>query len=296
MTQPVTTLILDGKKVSEDLLWEIESEVKSFDTEQGRKPGLAVILVGDNPASQVYVRKKKETCERVGMLSLEHRLDADAGSDALAKLIEQLNADDTVDGILLQLPLPDGYDEQGLLRMISPDKDVDGFHPENVGKLLLGLPTFKSCTPFGVMEILKYYQIPTAGQHVVIVGRSNIVGKPLAAMMVQRGVDATVTICHSRTLNLAEVTRQADILVAAIGQPHFITADMVSEGTVVIDVGINRIDDPESPTGKRLVGDVDFQAVQSKCQAITPVPGGIGPMTIAMLLKNTLFSAKQRCE
>ena len=212
----------------------------------------------------------------------------------LITLIETLNDDDDVDGILLQLPLPKGLDSNKILDIISPDKDVDGFHPQNVGKLLLGLDTFKSCTPYGVCEILDYYKIDTVGKHVVIVGRSNIVGKPLAAMLVQRGYDATVTICHSKTKNMADITRSADILVAAVGVPELVTADMVKDGAVVIDVGINRVEDSSLEKGYKVVGDVAFDAVSEKASSITPVPGGVGLMTIAMLMTNTLHSFRTR--
>lgn len=292
MDTPTMTEILDGKKVSESTLTHIQEKIPALIKKIGRKPGLAVILVGDNPASQVYVNHKKKACAKIGIDSFETRLTAEDGEEKLIYVIKELNENPNIDGILLQLPLPKGFNEDKMLSLISPQKDVDGFHPENVGRLLQGLPTFKSCTPYGVCEILKFYNIDPEGQHVVIVGRSNIVGKPLAAMLVQKesGANATVTICHSRSKNLSDITRQADILIAAIGIPEFIKEDMVKDGAVVIDVGINRIEDSSHPKGSRLVGDVDFNTVKLKSKAITPVPGGVGPMTIAMLMKNTLFS------
>ncbi|MDA1353533.1 MAG: bifunctional methylenetetrahydrofolate dehydrogenase/methenyltetrahydrofolate cyclohydrolase FolD [bacterium] len=281
---------LQGKPVSDAIKARLTAEVASLPS----KVGLAVILVGDNPASQAYVGMKNKACIEVGISSFEHRLPASTSQQELHDLITSLNHDDTVHGILLQLPLPGDLDEFALLTHISPAKDVDGFHPVNVGKLLAGLPTLKSCTPYGVMEMLRFYKIDPAGQHVVIVGRSNIVGKPLAAMLVQKedGANATVTICHSRSKNLTDITKQADILIAAIGQPEFVTADMVREGAVVIDVGINRVDAPDTEKGYKLVGDVAFDTVSKKASAITPVPGGVGPMTIAMLLSNTVLAYK----
>lgn len=284
--------LLNGKVVSDHNLEEVALEVARLKSITGEVPGLAVILVGDNPASQFYVASKKKACERVGFLSFEYLLSADVTQDDLLQLIRKLNQDPKVNGILLQLPLPKGLDESVLLDEISHTKDVDGFHPINVGKLLLGLDTFRSCTPFGVCAILDFYQIPTVGKHVVIVGRSNIVGKPLAAMLVQKGYDATVTLCHSRSERLSEIVRSADIVVAAVGKPRVITKDMIKPGAVVIDVGINRIDDLTSEKGYKVVGDVDFEGVCSVASAVTPVPGGVGPMTIAMLMKNTLKSFK----
>ncbi len=289
----VMTNILDGKKVQIALLEKAKSDIDRLKAETNQVPGLAVIIVGDNPASKVYVASKQKTCESLGMYSVKKSLNASISQDELHQEIESLNQDPAIHGILLQLPLPKSLDSDAALQLISPDKDVDGFHPENVGKLLVGLPTFKSCTPYGVCELLDFYNIETQGQHVVILGRSNIVGKPLAAMLVQKGKDATVTICHSRTKSLETITSQADILIAAIGKPEFVTSSMVKEGAVVIDVGINRIEDASHPKGSRLVGDVHYESVQSKASAITPVPGGVGPLTIAMLMKNTLQSFKQ---
>lgn len=288
--------LLDGHLVSKTILDGIASDISHLKAQTGRVPGLAVILVGDNPASTFYVASKKRACEKVGMVSFEVLLPATVSQEALLFEIHRLNTDDTVDGILLQLPLPQGLDESVLLQEISPSKDVDGFHPVNVGNLLLGLDTFKSCTPYGVCAILDHYAISTVGKHVVIVGRSNIVGKPLAAMLVQKGYDATVTICHSKSENLAAICRSADILVAAVGRPKMITLDMVKPGAVVVDVGINRIEDAHAERGYRIVGDVDFANVQEVASYITPVPGGVGLMTIAMLLKNTLKSFQKRSE
>jgi len=281
-----------GKPANSAILQRLKTEVAGFPS----APGLAVILVGNNPASQLYVNNKKQACEAIGIRSFEYLLDADVDEQDLASLIETLNADTQVDGILLQLPLPKGMDESRLLSLISPDKDVDGFHPFNVGRLLLGLPTLRSCTPYGVWELLKYYEIDPSGKHVVIVGRSNIVGKPLAAILMQNQpfANATVTVVHSRTENLIQFTRQADILVAAIGKPLMITAEMVNPGAVVIDVGINRVSDDAHPKGFRVVGDVYYDEVRHVASAITPVPGGVGPMTIAMLMSNTVNAYQLR--
>ncbi|MBA94547.1 MAG: bifunctional methylenetetrahydrofolate dehydrogenase/methenyltetrahydrofolate cyclohydrolase FolD [Rickettsiales bacterium] len=286
--------LLDGVILKKKILEELASECKTLFKNYNMAPGLAVVLVGDNPASQAYVAMKQKACESIGMVSFEHRLDASISQDDLMACIKELNQDDRVHGILLQLPLPDHLDSDTMLQLIDPKKDVDGFHPENVGKLLVGLPTFKSCTPFGVITLMAYYQIDPTGKHVVIIGRSNIVGKPLAAMLMQKDRigNATVTVCHSRSQNLEEIASQADILIAAIGKPHFVTSNMVKEGAVVIDVGINRVDDAKSTKGYKLVGDVDYEGVFSKVNAITPVPGGVGPLTIAMLMSNTLQSFK----
>jgi methylenetetrahydrofolate dehydrogenase (NADP+)/methenyltetrahydrofolate cyclohydrolase len=286
------TTIIDGKSVSESILSELTQAVSLLDG----SPGLAVILVGDNPASKAYIGMKKKACERLGIKSFEFLLPAESSEADLVQLIESLNDRDEVDGILLQMPLPKGFDEQKMLELIDPSKDVDGFHPINVGKLLIGLDAFKSCTPYGVFELMKRYDIDANGKHVVIIGRSNIVGKPMAAILVQNevGANATVTVCHSRTKDLAAITKQADILIAAIGKPHFVTEDMVKDGAVVIDVGINRVDDASIEKGYKLVGDVDFDAVKGKSSAITPVPGGVGPLTIAMLMTNTVTAFKNR--
>lgn len=276
--------LIDGKLVSESVRDEISQHVEKLGKETGIVPGLAAVLVGDNPASEIYVRNKRKACEKVGIYSEEHKLASKTTEEELLKLVEQLNNNPKIHGILVQLPLPDHINESTILRAVSPLKDVDGFHPYNVGLLVEGNPRFVSCTPGGIMKMLDYYNIEIQGKQAVIVGRSNIVGKPVSMLLLHR--HATVTICHSRTKPLSEVTRRADILVAAIGRANFITGDMIKQGAVVIDVGINRKDD-----GK-LTGDVDFEAVREKASYITPVPGGVGPMTIAMLLYNTYLSAK----
>ncbi|MCE9544758.1 MAG: bifunctional methylenetetrahydrofolate dehydrogenase/methenyltetrahydrofolate cyclohydrolase FolD [Planctomycetia bacterium] len=280
--------ILDGKALAARIQAELADEVVEFIANNTTEPTLVAVLVGEDPASEVYVRSKRKACELVGMESRLQRLPADVTQDELLRIIGRLNKDDEVHGILIQLPLPPQIDATRVLHAVSPHKDVDGFHPENVGRLVQGRPRFVPCTPRGIQELLRREGIETAGRHVVVVGRSDIVGKPLANMLIQRGPggDATVTLCHSRTPNLAQFTKQADILVAAIGRPKFITADMVKPGAVVIDVGINRTD-------AGLVGDVDFDSVREVAGAITPVPGGIGPLTITMLLANTLLAARE---
>ncbi|MDO4586144.1 MAG: bifunctional methylenetetrahydrofolate dehydrogenase/methenyltetrahydrofolate cyclohydrolase FolD [Planctomycetia bacterium] len=293
--------ILDGKQLAETIRTEIGNEVAEFVAKTGIKPALAVILVGENPASQVYVRNKEAACCKAGMESLMFRLPSETSTNDLLALIDKLNADSSVHGILVQLPLPKGIDEKQILDSIDPSKDVDAFHPENVGLISQGRPRFLPCTPYGIQQLLVRYQIETAGKHIVILGRSDIVGKPMALLLVQKGKDAnaTVTICHSRTADLPSITRLADILIVAIGQAEFVTADMVKEGAVVIDVGMNRIekeslDEHNQPClVKKLVGDVDFNSVKEVASAITPVPGGVGPLTVTMLLLNTLRSAKQ---
>ena len=280
-------MILDGKALAATLRSETAQETAQFIQQTGVTPCLAAILVGDDPASQVYVRNKEIACQKAGIKSVLHKLPAETTQEELEALIDQLNADSEISGILCQLPLPKGLNETAILDRISPDKDVDAFHPENVGRILQGRPRFLPCTPAGIMELIRRNNIETKGKNAVVLGRSDIVGKPMAALLMQKGVDATVTVCHSRTSNLADVTRAAEILIVAIGKPKFVTADMVGDGAVVIDVGINR-------TESGLVGDVDFDAVKDKASAITPVPGGVGPLTIAMLLQNTLTAAKQQ--
>ncbi len=281
--------IIDGKSTAASIRAELQTLVSSNIQDAKRAPGLAVILVGEDPASQVYVRNKEKACADVGIVSFAHRLPASTSQDALLALIAELNAREDVDGILLQLPLPKGLDADACLLAIDPAKDVDGFHPENVGRLSLGLPGFVSCTPAGVMELLQRYNLSPAGKKAVVVGRSNIVGRPLALLLSHAGpfANATVTICHSRTENLAKECREADFIFLALGIPKFLTADMVKEGAVIIDVGINR-------TAEGLCGDADYETVSPKARAITPVPGGVGPMTIAMLLKNTVQSWQAR--
>ena len=275
--------IIDGKATSAAIREEIREQTAQFAKTAGFVPGLAVVLVGENPASQVYVRNKARACEEVGFLSEVYRLPEQTTQKELLALIDKLNADKKIHGILVQLPLPKHLDETELLLRISPSKDVDAFHPFNVGKLTIGDPVFLPCTPAGIMELLRRYGIDPCGKQCVVVGRSNIVGKPMALLLL--AANGTVTVCHSRTPDLAAKTREADILVVAIGKAKFVTADMVKEGAVVIDVGMDR-----DENGK-LCGDVDFETVAPKCSYITPVPGGVGPMTITMLLQNTLKSA-----
>jgi methylenetetrahydrofolate dehydrogenase (NADP+) / methenyltetrahydrofolate cyclohydrolase len=289
--------LIDGKALALTIRKEVALSVEELVKTGNRPPGLAAVLVGEDAASQVYVRNKDRACRKAGIYSEILRLPMDTAQADLLAIIDRLNADEKIDGILVQLPLPGHLAEQEVIERIHPAKDVDGFHPVNTGKTWIGLPeAFAPATPAGIREMLVREGIETAGAHVVVLGRSNIVGKPMASLMVQKavGADATVTICHSRTRNLPEICRQADILIAAIGRAGFVREDMVREGAVVIDVGINRIDDPSTKSGTRLVGDVDFETVAPKCEAITPVPGGVGPMTIAMLLKNTLRSRQGR--
>ncbi len=287
--------ILNGNEIAAELRAEVAEGVAQLTASGGPQPGLAAVLVGDDAASAVYVRNKGRACAEAGMHSETFHLPVDTPHDVLLSLIDRLNADDRFHGILVQLPLPAQIDEATAIERIAPAKDVDGLHPVSQGKMLQGEPTYLPCTPSGVQQVLLRSGYDPAGQHVVIVGRSNIVGKPLAALLMQRSIggNATVTVCHTRTRNLSDITRQADILVAAMGVPGAITADMVRDGAVVIDVGVNRVDDATRRRGYRLVGDVDFDAVAAKSEAITPVPGGIGPMTIAMLLSNTLDAARR---
>ena len=288
--------ILDGKKTSSDIKDEIAVEVIKI-KEQGHKaPHLAAVIVGNDGASRTYVGAKVKACERVGFESTLIELPEDISETELLSHIETLNNDDQIDGFIVQLPLPKHIDEQKVIMAVHPDKDVDGFHPTNVGKMALNLPTFISATPFGILELLGRYKVETSGKHVVVIGRSHIVGSPMSILLSQkRSVgNATVTITHSRTQNLKEITLQADIIVAALGIPEFLTADMVKEGVTVIDVGITRVDDPTKKRGYRLVGDAKFDEVAQKSEFITPVPGGVGPMTIAMLLKNTLLAQQRR--
>jgi len=277
--------IIDGKKISAEVKEEARQKVLALN-EKGISVGLAVVLVGDNPASKVYVNNKKKACEATSIKSFEYLLPEDTKREELLSLIEKLNADDEVDGILVQLPLPSHLDEKEVINAISPSKDVDAFHPINVGKIMIGDYTFAPCTPAGIIELIERSGIEVEGKNCVVIGRSNIVGKPMSMLLLHK--NATVTICHSRTKNLSEVTSGADILVAAVGRANFVTADMVREGAVVIDVGINRLDN-----GK-LCGDVDFEAVAPKCSFITPVPGGVGPMTIAILMQNTVRAAESK--
>ena len=279
---------IDGKLISAQIREEIKAECATFETENGFLPGLAVIIVGENPASQVYVRNKKKACEEVGFYSVVHELPESTTQEELNTLVDSLNVDDKIHGILVQLPLPKHLEETEVLLRIDPKKDVDAFHPYNVGKIMIGDYSFLPCTPAGVMALLERTGVEISGKKCVVIGRSNIVGKPMAMLLLH--ANGTVSICHSRTKDLAAETRQADILVVAIGKADFVTADMVKPGAVVIDVGMNRRAD-----GK-LTGDVDFASVEPVASAITPVPGGVGPMTITMLLKNTLTAAKQAAE
>ena len=290
--------IIDGNKIANTIRQELTAEIQQLKTAHNLTPGLAVVLVGENPASKTYVRNKNKACHDIGIYSEQHSLPADTTEADLLKLVNQLNQDAKIHGILVQLPLPDHIDEHQILNAILPEKDVDGFHPVNMGKLLIGENGFKPCTPYGVQKMLVYAGVKIDGAHVVVLGRSNIVGKPVASILMQKQKDAnaTVTVCHSRTKNLAALTSQADILIAAIGQPEFVTAEMVNENAVVIDVGINRIADPAAKTGFKLVGDVKFDEVAQKCKAISPVPGGVGPMTITMLLYNTVQAAKAKIQ
>lgn len=285
----MTAKILDGKQLAKELRQELAERVTDFFENNSITPKLAAVLVGEDPASEVYVRNKRLACEKAGIESELHRLDADTFEDDLLALVTRLNNDNSVHGILVQLPLPGHISSERILKAINPAKDVDAFHPENVGLLVQGRPRYLPCTPLGIREMLRRYEISTAGKHVVIVGRSDIVGKPLANMLLVRGADgdATITVCHSRTPDLAAITRQADILIAAVGRPRLITADMVQPGAVVIDVGVNRTDDG-------LAGDVDFDSVKEVASYITPVPGGVGPLTVTMLLNNTLQAAQQQ--
>lgn len=277
--------LIDGKAISDHVKQRVAAETAEL-CSKGIQPGLAVILVGEDPASQIYVNSKERACTQVGFYSEKHTLPADTTMEELLSLVDKLNNDPKIDGILCQLPLPKHLDETAVIHAISPKKDVDAFHPANVGKIMIGDFDFLPCTPAGIMEMLAYENIEIEGKHCVVVGRSNIVGKPMAMLMLHK--NATVTICHSRTKNLAEYCRSADILIAAVGKANFITADMVKEGAVVIDVGMNR------PEGGKLCGDVDFENVKEKASYITPVPGGVGPMTIATLMQNTLTAAKNR--
>ena len=282
-------IILDGKKIAQDIRNELKAEIEKLRAFGKGVPGLVAILVGDNPASESYVKGKAKACEEIGMVAVTERHPSDIKEDVLLELIESYNNNKKFNGILVQLPLPKHIDENKVIEAISPQKDVDGFHPISVGNLVIGKPAFRSCTPAGIQELLIRYKIQTKGKHVVVLGRSNIVGKPIANIMLQKKefANSVVTICHSAAPDVAYYTNQADILIAAMGSARFVKGDMVKDGVVVIDVGINRIEDSNASKGYRLVGDVDFDEVSKKASYITPVPGGVGPMTIAMLLKNT---------
>ena len=288
-------VLIDGKKISLELQSEIALEVKDIIIEGKKQPHLAAILVGDDPASQTYVNNKVKACQNVGFKSTLIRFESTVSEQKLLSKIDELNNDDDVDGYIVQLPLPKHISEQKIIEAIKPSKDVDGFHPVNVGRLVLNLPTYVSATPFGIVQLLERYNISTDGKHCVVIGRSYIVGSPMSILMAKntKFANCTVTLCHSHTKNLKEHTLNADIIIAAIGKPNFVTADMVKEGAVIIDVGINRVNDASLAKGFKLVGDVKFDEVSEKSSYITPVPGGVGPMTIASLLKNTLIAAKK---
>ncbi len=287
------TRILDGKAIAAELRAEIAEKTAILKQTRGIQPGIALLLVGENPASQVYVRSKAKACEELGFYSETLHKPADTSEEDVLAQVRAWNTDPHIHGILVQLPLPKHIDEMRVLLAIAPSKDVDGFHPENVGRLVAGLPGFVSCTPAGIMEIIKRSNIEMRGKHAVVVGRSNIVGKPMANLLYQKNphANAIVTICHTAAADLAYYTKQADVLIAAVGVPEVITGEQVKDGVVVIDVGINRIVDASAPKGTRLVGDVHYESVAAKASAITPVPGGVGPMTIAMLMSNTYQSA-----
>ena len=290
----MTAQIIDGKQVAADMREELKAKVAEL-KEQGIVPGLAVVLVGEDPASKSYVTAKERACEETGIYSDDNRLPAETSQEELMALVDKLNKDPKINGILVQLPLPKHLNEGEVLFAIDPNKDVDGFHPVNVGKMVVGEETFLSCTPHGIIQLLLRNNVKIEGADVVIVGRSNIVGKPVANMLIQKNDkgNATVTVCHTRTKDLAGHCLRADIIIAAAGRPNTVTADMVKDGAVVIDVGVNRVEDASKKRGYRLVGDVDFEAVKEKASLITPVPGGVGPMTITMLLYNTVESAER---
>ena len=286
--------LIDGKEIANQVKEEIKKEVSQIIDNDEKAPHLAAVLVGEDPASQTYVKNKEKACKRVGMISSVYNMSAETSQKELLETVDFLNNDPEIDGFIVQLPLPDHIDEDTIIQSIKPGKDVDGFHPVNLGKMMLGQPAFLSATPNGIMELLERSNIDTEGKHCVVLGRSNIVGRPISVLMSQKAKpgNATVTVCHSRTRNLEEYIKQADILIAAIGKQEFVTADMVKDNVVVIDVGIHRVTDDTKEKGYHLVGDVDFEGVKKKASAITPVPGGVGPMTIASLLKNTLKAAK----
>jgi methylenetetrahydrofolate dehydrogenase (NADP+)/methenyltetrahydrofolate cyclohydrolase len=292
----MASLIIDGKQISEDIKREIKLETEKLKVERGITPGLAFILVGENPASQSYVKMKGKGCDEMGYYSITEKLPVDISEEKILQLINQFNHDPKIHGILVQLPLPKHIDEEKIIAAIDYRKDVDGFHPINLGRLMIGLPCFKPCTPAGIQELLIRSGNDPAGKHVVVVGRSNIVGKPIATILLQKqiGANAVVTIAHTGSKNISIFTKQADVVIVAIGKAESITGDMVKHGAVVIDVGINRVEDISIKSGYRIVGDVHFKSVSKIASAITPVPGGVGPMTIAMVLRNTLFSAQNK--
>jgi methylenetetrahydrofolate dehydrogenase (NADP+)/methenyltetrahydrofolate cyclohydrolase len=286
-------ILIDGKKISEELKAEIAAEVIKMKASGDKIPHLAAILVGTDGASETYVAGKVKACELVGIKSTLIRLNENISETELLGYVDKLNNDADIDGFIVQMPLPKHISEDKVIEQINPQKDVDGFHPVNVGRMVAGLPSFVSATPFGIMELIKRYKIETSGKNCVVIGRSNIVGRPMSVLLSQKGIDCTVTLCHSRTKNLKEIANQADIIVAALGIAEFLTADMVKPGAVVIDVGITRVKSDKTKSGWKLLGDVKFDEVAPKCAYITPVPGGVGPMTIASLLYNTLLSARK---
>ena len=285
---------IDGRQLAETIKEEIAAEVAKIKATGGKTPHLAAVLIGEDPASAVYVRNKVRSCEKVGFKSTLVRRSADITQEELMQIVADLNADDDVDGFIVQLPLPKHLDEEQVTLAIDPKKDVDGFHPTNFGRMAQGLPCYLSATPFGILQMLERYQVETEGKECVVLGRSNIVGTPISILLSRKAYpgNATVSLCHSRTQNLADYTRRADILIAAIGRANFVTKDMVKKGAVVIDVGINRVEDPTAKRGYRLIGDVDYEEVAPLCSYITPVPGGVGPMTVTSLLMNTLKASK----
>ena len=287
--------LIDGKEVAKSVKRQLKNRIEALKA-RGITPGLATVLVGDDPASATYVRSKAKACEKLGLFSEVVKKPATTTQNELMAIVDRLNNDPKINGFLVQSPLPKPLDELAVTLAIKPEKDVDGFHPVNVGMMLIGTPGLLPCTPHGIIKLMEHYEIDPSGKEVVVLGRSNIVGKPMAALLMQKQkmANATVTVAHSRTKNLAEVVRRADILIAAIGQPQFVTADMVKEGAVVIDVGVNRVDDPHLEKGYRLVGDVDYEGCFEKASYITPVPGGVGPMTIAMLMYNTVTAAEKQ--
>ena len=286
--------LIDGKKIAAEIKQELADKVEELKSQGKKVPHLVAVLVGNDPASETYVASKVKSCKEVGFKSTEMRYSSDITEEQLLEVVDKLNRAEDVDGYIVQLPLPGHISEERILLAIDPDKDVDGFHPFNVGKMVTGLPTYLPATPAGIVELLTRYRIETRGKHCVVIGRSNIVGTPMAVLMSRKDehADCTVTICHSRTRNIQEITRQADILIVALGKPHFVTAEMVKEGAVVVDVGIHRVPSDKTKSGFRLIGDVDFEQVAPKCSYITPVPGGVGPMTIVSLLQNTLKAAQ----
>jgi methylenetetrahydrofolate dehydrogenase (NADP+)/methenyltetrahydrofolate cyclohydrolase len=287
--------IIDGKKVSEDIYSALKSEVDSIKAAGGKVPHLAAVLVGNNPASQTYVAAKVKACEQVGYGSTLIKLDADTTEDALLKTIHELNNNADIDGFIVQLPLPAHIDENKITQAIAPNKDVDGFHPTNLGRMVLNLPAYLPATPFGIVKLLEAYQIPTLGKHCVVIGRSHIVGSPMSILLARNSNpgNCTVTLCHSRSADLSHHTRQADIIILAIGKPYFLKKEMIKEGAVVIDVGISRVESTTTKSGFKLAGDADYEDIAEKCSYITPVPGGVGPMTIASLMYNTLLACRK---